>query len=101
MESRHQKKTTFGKLIVVGTVAAVLAVAALLSGSAPSQGVNFIGSSSNIEVEQAYVEFLAKYGKTYSSKTELTTNFDYFAKNYELVKAHNSRPDRLFTMELN
>lgn len=74
MESNQQKsrKTTFGKLIIVGTVAAVCAVAALFSSSTPSSGLNLVDLSARIEVEQAYVEFLAKYGKAYASKQDLT-----------------------------
>lgn len=53
MESNQQKSrmTTFGKLIIVGTVAAVCAVATLFSGSTPSSGVNFVDLAPRMEVE--------------------------------------------------
>ncbi len=55
----------------------------------------------NPEVEQAYVEFLAKFGKQYASKDEIFRGYNNFAKNYELVRRHNSKESRLFDMELN
>jgi len=34
----------------------------------------------NPEVEQAYVEFLAKFGKQYASKDEIFRGYNNFAK---------------------
>jgi hypothetical protein len=94
MESRSSSK----KLVMVGTVAAVCAIAALYGSTSNYAGLNL---SSNVEIEQAFVQYIAKYGKSYSSKDELPKRFEAFTDSYNLVKAHNSRSDSLFQMELN
>jgi len=37
------------------------------------------------------VEFIAKYGRSYTSKEEVNIRFENFARNYEMVKKHNAR----------
>jgi C1A family cysteine protease len=41
------------------------------------------------EKGQAFMHFLARYGKTYSSKGELVKRFGIFVKNIEAVAVHN------------
>lgn len=91
----------FRKLVIVGTVAtACLVASAFFSTSSVSSGTSlFTGKDS--EVEQAFVQFIAKYGRSYASKSEIPKRFKVFAKNYAMVKAHNSKPDALYTMEMN
>jgi hypothetical protein len=110
MESQKQQKnsssgtwTSFGKLVVVGTVAAVCGLAALFSGNQVASSVNLISLQSGYapEVEQAYLEHLAKYGKQFASRDDVPSRFSTFAKNYELVKKHNANANRLCDMELN
>jgi hypothetical protein len=109
MESQRQQKnskgtwTTFGKLVVVGTVAAVCGLAALFSGNQAISSVNLISLQSGYapEVEQAYVEYLAKYGKQLAMRKDYPPRFENFAKNYEIVKKNNANPNRLCEMELN
>ena len=52
-------------------------------------------------MENAYVEYLAKYGKQFGSRSERPSSIENFAKSFEIVKKHNSNPERLFDMELN
>ena len=109
MESQKQKKTSsgtwtsFGKLVVVGTVAAVCGIAAVFSGSQTASTVNLISLQTGYtpEIEQAYVEYLAKYGKQFANRNDIPNGIKNFAKSYELVKAHNAKADRLYDMELN
>jgi hypothetical protein len=108
MESQKQKKaggnwTSFGKLVVVGTVAAVCGLAAIFSGSQSVSSVNLLSLQTGYspEVEQAYLEYLAKYGKQYANRNDVPTHFENFAKSYEIVKRHNAKADRLYDMELN
>jgi hypothetical protein len=108
MESQKQKKaggnwTSFGKLVVVGTVAAVCGLAAIFSGSQSVSSVNLLSLQTGYspEVEQAYLEYLAKYGKQYANRNEFPPLFENFAKNFEIVKKHNAKADRLYDMELN
>jgi len=109
MESQRQQKnskgtwTTFGKLVVVGTVAAVCGLAALFSGNQAISSVNLVSLNSGYsqEVEQAYIEHLAKYGKQFAMRNDVPNSFKNFANNYELVKKNNANPNRLCEMELN
>ena len=47
------------------------------------------------------MNFIAKFGKTYASKNEITTRFEKFAKTYQMVKEHNNNPDATSTLEIN
>lgn len=55
------------------------------------------------EVEQAYLDHLAKYGKQFGARSnnDVPTSFKNFAKSYEQVKKHNAKADRMYDMELN
>ena len=93
-----QFRSIFKNIIVVGTVAAVCAIASLYSTSSSNAGLNL---SSNVEIEQAFVQYIAKYGKSYSSKNELPLRFEAFSDSYKLVQAHNAKSQSIFKMELN
>ena len=54
------------------------------------------------ELEGEFVRFIATYGKSYASKTEIPSRFEQFAKNYMLIKEHNARGDKVtFKMAVN
>lgn len=36
------------------------------------------------------MSFLAQYGKTYATKSDLNTRFDIFSQNYDHIEEHNS-----------
>jgi hypothetical protein len=55
----------------------------------------------NKEIEEAFVQYIAKYGKTYASKEEVTKRFDNFARSYKIIQKHNQGSQRSFQMELN
>jgi hypothetical protein len=88
-------KSSFKNLIIVGTVAAVCAVATLFGGS-PAPIGSAINLSANIEIEQAFIQYIAKYGKSYSSKDEIPKRFESFAENFRIVQAHNANPNALY-----
>jgi hypothetical protein len=89
--------------VVVGTVAAVCGIAAVFSSQSTPSSVNLVSLQTgySAEVEQAYVEYLAKYGKQFASRNDIPTSMEKFAKNYEIVKKHNAKTDRLYDMEMN
>lgn len=47
------------------------------------------------------MNFLAQYGKTYSSKSHLHTRYQTFASNYKQMKTHNAKSDKGYEMGLN
>jgi hypothetical protein len=47
------------------------------------------------------MQFLAKYGKTYATKSDLSTRFTTFSENYDRIKAHNSLGGERFRMGIN
>lgn len=46
------------------------------------------------EKEAAFINFLARYGKTYASKGDMAGRFEVFSQNYDAVQAHNSAGER-------
>jgi hypothetical protein len=46
------------------------------------------------------MEFLAKHGKTYATKSHLSTRYDIFAQNYRAIQEHN-RNNAHYQMEVN
>jgi hypothetical protein len=55
------------------------------------------------EIEKEYINFLARFQKSYASKTETLHRFQVFKDNYRVIKAHNSLGEGFtsFTMEVN
>ena len=45
------------------------------------------------EKQIAFMQFLAKYGKTYASKSDMGSRFEIFSANFDKIKAHNSQED--------
>ena len=90
-------------LAVVGTVCA--AVLFVTTNTPYSQSL-FSRSSRDPalqrELESEFVRFIATYGKSYASKTEVPTRFEQFARNYLMIKEHNAKGKEVsFTMAVN
>ena len=47
------------------------------------------------------MQFLAKYGKMYATKSDLNSRFEVFSQTYDKVKEHNSAPIERFQMGIN
>ena len=58
----------------------------------PYDGLAFYGSNMD-EKHTAFLQFLAKYGKTYATKSDMGSRFKTFSDNYDLIQAHNSAKD--------
>ena len=43
------------------------------------------------EKHLAFADFIARYGRSYASKTEVDTRFEIFANNFDDIKAHNEQ----------
>lgn len=63
-------KTSF---VVVGTVCA--AVLATLQMIPMNSGTELFSTGSDVEVEKAFINYIATYGRSYSSKTEVPVRF--------------------------
>jgi hypothetical protein len=74
--------TSFGKLVVVGTIAVVCGLAVIFSGSQSNSSGNLLSLQSGYspETEQAYLEYLAKFGKQYANRYEINANFENLRK---------------------
>ncbi len=83
-------------------MALTCSLAALLAAKAPihNSSISFL-SNAPTEVEQAFIQFIARYGRAYASKEELPKRFEIFSKNYNMVQAHNSKEKSMFKMEIN
>jgi hypothetical protein len=86
----------FSKYSVI--IAAGIASLACLNGVL-SSGLFLTESQSDVEV--AFVQFIAKYGKTYASKSDLDMRFENFKRAYNLINEHNAQPDITYTMAIN
>lgn len=47
------------------------------------------------------MQFIAKYGKSYGSKSDLDMRFENFKRAYNLINEHNSQADIAYTMAIN
>ena len=47
------------------------------------------------------MQFLAKYGKMYATKSDLNSRFEAFSQTYDKVKEHNSANTERFQMGIN
>ena len=54
-----------------------------------------------MEIEKAFVEHLAKYGKVMTDKKEVQKKYEIFRNNYLMIKTHNEKPGVTFKMALN
>ena len=43
------------------------------------------------EKHLAFADFIARFGRSYASKTEVDARFEIFAENYDDIQAHNER----------
>ena len=64
-------KTSF---VVVGTVCA--AILATLNMIPMNSGTQLFSINSDIEVEKAFINYIATYGKSYASKSEIPVRFE-------------------------
>jgi len=54
------------------------------------------------EIEAEFIKFIAKYGRSYASKDQMSQRFEVFKQNYEVIEAHNRLGDAVpFTMGVN
>ena len=89
--------------MIAGTVALTAAVVAslcLYQGYNPTP-IAFYGASASSEKQIAFLQFLAKYGKTYASKSDMNSRFDIFSKNLDLIQAHNNADVERYKMGIN
>ena len=74
-------------LVASGTLLSFVGLSALLQ-SFPKPLSLFTSNNETLEVEHAFVSFIAKYQKQYASKDHLLTQFEVFKENFRIVKAH-------------
>jgi hypothetical protein len=90
--------------LLIGTAAALAVVGYLTISSVQISDIKLFTTQHDTmqtELEQAFISYIAKFGKSYSSKEEIPKRFAAFSNNYIMIKEHNSRPDATFLMEIN
>ena len=65
-------------MIAVGTVSLACFIFAIAATTPYSTHGSNLLNSSNPEIEQAFIQFIAKYGKSYASKDELPLRYEQF-----------------------
>lgn len=63
---------------------------------APSISLFSTVSHEDIELEQAFIHYIAKFGRSYASKSEVPQRFELFKKAYKMIMEHNAKPDVTF-----
>ncbi len=76
------KKTLVVSALVLVALFGTLAVLNWKNGS-ELKGMRLF--SSDREIEEAFVQYIAKYGKAYATKSEVPIRFESFAKTYKMV----------------
>ena len=73
--------------MIAGTVAltAVSIATICMYQSKFDNGMVFYGEAAHSEKQQAFLQFLAKYGKTYATKSDMTSRFQTFSENYDHI----------------
>lgn len=89
-------KLKFASLLAA--IASATALLLLFTGKHYNGGISMM---ENKEIEEAFVQYIAKYGKTYASKEEVTKRFGNFARSYKIIQNYNHGNERSFQMELN
>ena len=89
------KKYLFLTLALTGTLLGAL----YLSPSPQGQGLSLL--SLDPLIERAFIDHIARYGKTFATKEEVSTRFQLFKSRYLMVQEHNQRPEATFKMALN
>ena len=97
----NKKQHSLKKLVAIGSVSLACVFFAIATiTSYQIQGTKFLDSS-DPEIQHAFIQFIAKYGRSYGSKEELPLRYELFSKTYKMVKTHNALENTSFKMELN
>jgi hypothetical protein len=73
------------KLIIASLLAAIAIATVLLLLFTGNQYQKSLSLIETKELEEEFVQYIARYGKTYVSKVEITKRFDNFARSYKIV----------------
>jgi C1A family cysteine protease len=72
------------------SAAGIAAVAAIAGVAVYSQDASTQLFASTDSVEQEYLQYISKHGKSYGTKEEYTFRLEQFRKNFAIVEKHNS-----------
>jgi len=86
---------------VLAAIASSAVLLLLFAGKIELKSGVFLTGVENKEIEEAFIQYIARYGKTYASKEEVSRRFNNFARSYNLVQMHNQQEDNSFKLELN
>ncbi len=82
-------------------VAVASALAAFLLISTPTKQGTQLFTGGEQEIEKAFIQFIAKYGRSYASKAEVPQRYEVFKATYKMIEEHNAREDVSFKMGVN
>ncbi len=63
----------------------------MANSTTTSSGLSLYGEGGDAETEAAFMQFLASYGKTYASKSHLSSRYKTFVANFNAIKEHNAK----------
>jgi Cathepsin propeptide inhibitor domain (I29) len=83
---------------ILAAIASTAVLMLLFSGNQHQRGMSLL---ENKEIEEAFIQYIARYGKSYASKEEVSKRFENFARTYKMVQIHNQAEDKSFEMGIN
>ena len=86
---------------ILAAIASSAVLLLLFAGNIELKSGVFLTGVENKEIEEAFIQYIARYGKTYASKEEVSRRFNNFARSYNLVQMHDQQEDNSFKLELN
>jgi cathepsin F len=94
------------RAFILALLLGISAMGALYLTSTPQKislfQTHLYGEADLEDIEKEYINFIAKYQKSFGSKSETLSRFQVFKDNYRAIKAHNSLGEAApFTMEIN
>jgi hypothetical protein len=87
---------------LLGTVMAASLYVCSQTVDVPSYNMTMFEVDSNTETMTEYLNFIAKYGRTYATKQDTANRYRVFKENYNIISDHNKKEDDVpFTLEVN
>jgi C1A family cysteine protease len=83
---------------ILASIASTTILLLLFTGNQYQRGMSL---AENKEIEETFIQYIARYGKSYAFKEEVSKRFEIFSRTYKMIQMHNQREDKTFEMGLN
>lgn len=97
-----KKGTRWWTVVFSGTLLGIAVAILVLASKSPleTDHIQFFGNGIHTEKQQEFMNFIMKFGRSYSTKEEMTKRFELFSQMHDKVKENNEK-NPYVTMEIN